>query len=69
MVKPFRPHQPEKTIQVKITAREANLVKVLRKYPYGKFLVHKAEDLLLRIEITDSRMINEEDGLDLAVDD
>lgn len=69
MPKPFVPPQPEKMIRVEISAREANMVKLLRKYPYGKFLIHKAEGLLLRIEITDSRLLDEKDGLDLAIEE
>jgi len=66
MPKPFVPHQPEKMIMKKISVREAILITKLRKYPFGKFIVHKLNNLLLRVEIQDSQLINEEDGLDLA---
>jgi len=69
MAKPFVPPEPERMIRVEISAREANMIKVLRKYPYGKFLVHKAEGLLLRVEITDSRLLTEKGGLDLAIEE
>ena len=67
MTEPFVPHKPEKMIRAEISAKEANLIKILRKYPYGQFLVHKAEGLLIRIEIKDSKLIDEKGGLDLAI--
>jgi len=67
MTNPFVPARPEKMVTVKISGREANLIAILRKYPFGKFVVHKANGLLVRIEIQDSRLIKEENGLDLAV--
>lgn len=69
MANPFVPKQPERMIRVEISAKEANLIKILRKYPYGKFLVHKAEGILIRVEITDSRLIDEKDGLELAIEE
>lgn len=69
MANPFVPAQPEKMIQAKISAREANLITTLRKYPYGKFLIHKAEGLLMRVEITDSKLLNEKEGLELAIEE
>jgi len=53
----FVPHQPEKKVQVWITEREAVLLSKLRKFPYGKILVHKAEGLIVRIEPTNSLLI------------
>ena len=64
---PFVPDKPEKMITINVSGKEANLIKILRKYPFGKFVVHKANNLLIRIEINDSKMIKEENGLDLAV--
>ena len=65
--KPFVPPQPEKMITMRASGREANLIKILRKYPFGKFVVHKINNLLIRIEINDSRLISEENGLDLEL--
>ena len=62
----FTPHKPEEIIIVKITKREAVLLDKLRKYSFGKFTVHKANGLLLRIEINDSQMIDEETDVDLV---
>ncbi len=69
MIKPFVPEQPEKMIQVEISAKEANLIKKLRRYSYGKFVVHKVNGILVRVEITDSQMIDEKGGLDLAIEE
>lgn len=68
MSRPFVPYKPEKMIQAKISAKEAYLIKILRKYPYGKFVIHKAEGLLMRVEINDSKLIDEKGGLDLAIE-
>lgn len=66
MNEPFAPYQPEKIVRVKITAREAHLIKVLRHYDFGKIVVHKANGLLIRVEPNESQLINEEDGMDLS---
>jgi len=58
--KPFAPEQPEKMIDTTISGKEANLLDILRKYPFGKFVVHKINSVLVRIEINDSRLIKEE---------
>ncbi len=68
MTNPFVPSKPEKMIHAEISAKEANLIKILRKYPFGKFVVHKANNLLVRIEIQDSQLIEEKNGLDLAIE-
>jgi hypothetical protein len=66
MPETFAPFKQEKLLRVEITAREAHLLKVLRKYPFGKIIVHKANGVLIRIEPNESQLINEDDGLDLA---
>lgn len=68
MPNPFVPAKPEKMIQAEISARESSLIKTLRKYPFGKFVVHKANNLLIRVEIQDSQLIEEKNGLDLAIE-
>jgi hypothetical protein len=67
MNEPFVPYKPEKMIQAEISAKEADLIKKLRKYKFGKFLVHKVNGVLVRVEINDSQMIEEDGGLDLAI--
>ena len=65
MINPMLPKQAEKTIDVIITAREAHLLKVLRKYDFCKIMVHKMNGLLVRVEPTESTLLNEQDGLDI----
>ena len=65
MAKPFVPHKPEKMITKRISVREAVLITKLRKYAFGEFIVHKANNILVRVEIKDSQLIREENGLDL----
>lgn len=66
-MKPFVPHTPERMIKVEISAREADLIKKLRKYPFGHFVVHKMDNLIVRFEANESMLINEESGLELTV--
>ena len=60
MSKPFTPHQKEKIVTVNITAREAILLQKLRAFPFGKILVHKAEGIIIRLEPTNSILIDPE---------
>jgi len=60
MNRPFVPDIPEKFVKADISVREDNLIKKLRKYPFGKFLVHKVNNLLIRIEINNSELIEDE---------
>lgn len=66
MSEPFVPHHPEKTIRIEVTAREAHLINVLRKYPFGKITIYKQDGFPIRIETNESLLINEEDGLKMA---
>ena len=68
MPNPFTPPPPEKMILVQVSAKEADLIKKLRQYSYGNFVVYKANGILVRVEIKDSQMIEEESGLDLAIE-
>ena len=65
MTEPFVPDKPQKEVLVKINKREAVLIQKLRKYPYGKFLVHKVNNRLIRIEINDSQLIDEDTEIDI----
>ena len=56
--KPFVPNKPEEKVNVTITVREAVLLQKLRAFPYGKILVHKAEGIIIRIEPTNSIIID-----------
>lgn len=66
MVDEFKPYQPEKEIEVKIYKREAVLLQKLRKYPFGKIVVHKMNGLIIRIEPQSSELIDEEQEIDLG---
>jgi hypothetical protein len=64
--KTFKPYEPEKRIEVIITKREAVLLQKLRKYPFGKFVVHKMNGILIRIEPQSSELIEEDSEIDLS---
>lgn len=58
----------EKTVMKLITAREAHLLMLLRKYAFGRIVIHKANGQLIRIEPTFTELISDSEGLDLAKD-
>jgi len=57
----FKPHQPEEMIKIEVSTREAQMIMILRKYQYGKFLIHKMNGKPSRIEATDSVLIDGKD--------
>ena len=61
----FVPEKKEEIVVVKITKKEAVLLDKLRKYAFGKFVIHKANGILVRMEIIDSQMIDENTDIDL----
>jgi len=61
----FAPYKAQEEVLVKITKREGVLLQKLRKYVFGKFTVHKANGLLIRIEINDSQLIEEDTEVEL----
>lgn len=62
----FTPHHKEEEIVVKITKKEAVMIHKLRKHAFGKFVIHKANNVLTRIEITSSEMLEIETEVDLT---
>ncbi len=62
----FEPHKPEETVVVKITKKEAVLIQKLRRYTFGEFVVYKANGILVRVEIRDSQMIEQDAPIDLT---
>jgi len=54
----FVPHIPEKLVTEKISERELIVLEELRKYPYGKITIHKANGVLVRIEPSLSILID-----------
>ena len=65
MNNPFVPDKPQEEITVTITKREAVLLDKLRKYQFGRFLIHKQNGILIRIEITDSQLLDSDTPTDL----
>jgi len=61
----FKPYKKEEKIIVTISKREAVLLDKLRRYAYGKFEIHKANGVLIRIEIRDSQLIEEDAPINL----
>lgn len=61
----FIPNKPEKIVNVQITAREAHLLKIIRKYAFGRITVYKANGILIRVEPVESQLLNEDEGIDL----
>jgi hypothetical protein len=62
----FVPEKPTQYIVVKIKRDEADLIQKLRRYPFGEFIVHKANNVLFRIEIKDSQKIEPDAQIDLG---
>lgn len=67
MSTPFRPHTPEKEVVVKIKKTEADLIQRLRKYSYGEFVVHKADNILIRVQIKDSQKLSDDVEIDSSL--
>jgi len=67
MTNTFVPYKAEKMVIVEISAKEAHLIKSLRSHEFGQFVVHKANGMLVRLEIKDSQLLDEEAGLDIAI--
>jgi hypothetical protein len=66
MVDTFVPNKPERFVTVKISSREADLLTRLRKYAFGKFVVHKTNGLIIRLEVNDSQIIDSDGEIDLT---
>ena len=63
----MQPPKPEKIITAQISCREAHLLKELRLISFGTFTVHKQSNLIVRLEVGQSKLIKEDDGLDIAI--
>lgn len=62
----FKPYTPEKFVVCSITKREMVLLDKLRKHAYGKFIIHKISGVLVRVEINDSQLIEEDSNVSLS---
>lgn len=63
----YKPYQRESMITIQVSAKEAHLIKVLRQYSYGRFIVSKLDGKLIRVQPEESINLNEEEGLKLAI--
>lgn len=67
MPKPFNPPTKDDRIVIKVSVREAHLIKILRGYRYGRVVVHKVDGRLVRVESNESKLLNGSEGMELAV--
>lgn len=61
----FKPYSPEPVVVCTITKREAVLISKLRRHLYGKFIVHKVNGIIMRLEINDSQLIDDQTEINL----
>jgi len=59
---PFATDKIEDKVVAKIFKREFNLLAILRSFDYGKFIVHKQNDKITRVEASKSILITEREG-------
>ena len=62
---PFVPESKQEEVVVKIMKKEAVLLQKLRRYAFGKFVIHKANGILTRVEINESQLIEEDAPIEL----
>ena len=67
MTNQFAPHKPEEIVVCEITKREALLIQYLREISFGQFTVHKANNLIIRLEPKKSIMIDGKEDVTIAV--
>jgi len=60
MPKPFEPNKPEEQVTVDISKREWNMLQFIRQVAYGQVVVHKLRSLIIRVESTNSIIIEED---------
>lgn len=56
---PFEPYKAPKMVTITVTVREQKVLDIIRKSPFGRFTVHKANNVIVRIEKDESIMIDE----------
>ena len=68
MSEEFVPQAKETTmVTIAVTGREAHLIRILRKYPYGKIIITKMDNKIMRVEVQESIVITEHGGVYLDV--
>jgi hypothetical protein len=60
----MKPNQ--KVIVVELSPKEAHLISILRQKDFGRFTIHKQSGEPVRIEIEESRLIEEEKGFEIG---
>jgi len=63
----FVPYKPEETVRVEITKREALVIQEIRAYAFGKITIHKANNMIVRVEQNQSKMIDEKEEISLPI--
>lgn len=53
----FVPHEPEVMERVEISEKELFVLDELRKHEFGQFVIHKANGILVRVEVRNSILI------------
>lgn len=66
---PFEPYQPEKMVVCEISRREALMLQKIRKHSFGKFTIHKQNNLIIRIELIDSELLKEDAEITIPIVD
>lgn len=61
----YKPYTPVEKVSVVITKDEAILLTRLRRYAYGKFIVHKADQKLIRVEVNETQLIQKDGEISL----
>jgi hypothetical protein len=61
----FAPYTEEKKILIKVTLKEAHLIKMMRLVDYGNITVYKANKQVLRVESNKSIILNDIEGKDI----
>jgi len=61
----YQPYTPKEKVSAVIFKDEAVLLTRLRRYPYGKFTIHKTNAEVIRVEINETQLIKEDGEIDL----
>jgi len=61
----FVPAQPEETVLIEVTRREALVLQEIRNFGFGRIIIHKADGRVIRVEPQVSKLIDEK--LDLTI--
>lgn len=59
------PMKDDLRLRIEVSGREAHLIKMLRKYKFGEFIIVKVSNILVRVQSKESNLIEEDGGLDL----